>query len=138
MRVTMMLCDYAAVAEGKLQIIGGDWERMGKPAPHAVAILIQVPWDQIGLDHQFSLRLLDLDGYPVEASGPQGEPAEVSFSGDFRVDHNPELKPGLPASIPLAIGLGPLPLEPNSRYEWRLEIDGENEADWHLAFSTGE
>jgi hypothetical protein len=38
--------------------------------------------------------------------------------------------------VPLAINIGPLPLPPGGRYEWRLTIDGETSEDWRLPFST--
>ena len=48
----------------------------------------------------------------------------------------PGIKPGTPLELPLAVNSGPLPLEPGSRYEWRLSINGEGDDDWRLAFSV--
>jgi hypothetical protein len=32
--------------------------------------------------------------------------------------------------------VGPLPLPPGGRYEWRLSINQESHEDWRLPFST--
>ena len=45
MKVTAMLADYAAAADGKLTIVGGGWTVTGpQPVPFAIAILVEVPW----------------------------------------------------------------------------------------------
>jgi hypothetical protein len=46
------------------------------------------------------------------------------------------VKPGTPMDAPFAINLGPLMIPPGGRYEWRLEINGETDEDWRLAFTT--
>jgi hypothetical protein len=59
----MMLCDHAAVAEGKLFVSGGGWGLIGPaPSPSAIAILIEVPWDQTNRKVVFSLSLHSADG----------------------------------------------------------------------------
>jgi hypothetical protein len=46
MRVTMLLCDFAQVAEGKLNIIGAGWSQTNaQTSVSAVAIKVDVPWD---------------------------------------------------------------------------------------------
>ena len=42
----MMLADSAQVSEGKLFILGGGWSVTGPPAPSAIALHVEVPWDQ--------------------------------------------------------------------------------------------
>jgi hypothetical protein len=32
--------------------------------------------------------------------------------------------------------MGPQPIPPGGRYEWRLTVDEESDEDWRLAFST--
>jgi len=44
--------------------------------------------------------------------------------------------PGSPIDVALALNFGPLPLQPGSRYNWRLVIDGETSEDWVLPFTT--
>jgi hypothetical protein len=36
----------------------------------------------------------------------------------------------------MGINIGPLPLQPGSRYEWRCFIDDATDDDWRLGFST--
>ena len=45
MRATMMLADYAQVADGKLFISGAGWSTCAPgPAPCSVAVIFHVPW----------------------------------------------------------------------------------------------
>jgi hypothetical protein len=136
MKVTMLLADSAQTAEGKLYILGGGWSVTGPaPAPSAVALKIEVPWDQANKRHTFELALLDADGNPITASTPQGE-QPIQFGGEFEVGRPPGLAPGTPIDMPFAANLGPLPLSPGSRFTWRLTIDSRSEPDWHVSFST--
>jgi len=62
----MLLADSAQVSEGKLFVLGGGWSRIGPgPTPSAVAIIIEVPWDQTNVTHRWRLELVDSDGRPV-------------------------------------------------------------------------
>jgi hypothetical protein len=38
--------------------------------------------------------------------------------------------------VALAVNFSPIPLPSNTRFTWRLTIDGESDDDWQLAFST--
>jgi len=118
----MMLCDAAQVADGKLYVLGGGWSLIGPdPMPSAIAMKIDVDWTEVDRPHHWELFLNDEDGQPViaeTADGPQAVP------------------PGSPVDVALALNFGPLPLQPESRYSWRLAIDGESADDWVLAFST--
>jgi hypothetical protein len=135
-KVTILLADAAQAAEGKLYILGGGWSITGPdPSPMALAIKIEVPWDQANTPHSCRLELLDSDGQPVEAETPEGEQAIV-FEASFEVGRPPGVKPGTPIDLPLAVNMPPVPLEPSGRYEWRLLIDGRTEPDWRVAFST--
>jgi hypothetical protein len=136
MRATLLLADYAVVADGKLTIVGGGWSQTGpEPAPFGIALLIQVPWDQANTRHTFSVELLDADGEPVLVETEEVDDQSVAFGGDFEVGRPPGLKPGTPLDFPVAMNSTPLPLEPG-RYEWRLTIDGESRQDWTLAFTV--
>jgi hypothetical protein len=136
MKVTMLLADYAQAAEGKLNIIGGGWNITGPlPAPFAIALLLEVPWDRTNEPHHFKLELVDSDGHPVLVPTPDGE-RPLSIETDFEVGRPPGVKPGTPLPFPLALNIGPQPLAPGGRYEWRLTVDDESAEDWRLAFST--
>jgi hypothetical protein len=138
-KATLMLADYAQVADGKLTIVGGGWSVTGpEPAPFGIAILVQVPWDQANLRHTLRLELLDADGEPVTVPDEDGEDEPLVFFDDvtFEVGRPPGLKPGTPLDFPVAVNSGPLPIPPGGRYEWRLTIDGRTDDDWRLPFTT--
>jgi hypothetical protein len=136
MKVTILLADAAQAAEGKLYVLGGGWSITGPdPSPMALAIKIEVPWDQANQPHTCRLELLDSDGQAVETETPEGEQA-IFFEANFEVGRPAGVKPGTPIDLPLAVNIPPVPLEPGGRYEWRLSIDGEAQPDWRVAFST--
>jgi hypothetical protein len=139
-KVTMLLADFAQVADGKLIVIGGGWSLTGpEPTPFGIAILVHVPWDQANRRHTLRLELVDADGQPVmfPVDGEEEE-RQIVFLDDveFEVGRPAGIKPGTPLELPLAVNSGPLALEPGGRYEWRLTIDGEGDEDWRLAFSV--
>lgn len=132
----MMLCDSAQVCDGKLYILGGGWSLSGPdPMPSAVALKIDVDWNEAGAPHHWELYLVDEDGQPVLIETPEGlRPMEVR--GDFEVSRPGSVPEGSPVDVALAVNFGPLPLQAASRFTWRLTIDGEARPDWVLAFST--
>lgn len=136
MKVTMLLADHAQVAEGKLYISGGGWSFTGPaPSPHAVAIHIEVPWDRANEVHKFELALLDADGQPWMAPTPMG-PQAMRIEGEFESGRPPGMKHGTALVMPVAVNVGPLPLDPDSRYTWKLTIDGESREHWVVSFTT--
>lgn len=133
---TLMLADSAQAVDNKLYILGGGWSVIGPdPTPSALAVSIKVPWDQAERPHRLRLELLDSDGRPVLLPAPIEE-QPLAIESEFQVERGPGLKPGTSIDLALAITLGPIPLPPGGRYEWRLSIDGDREDDWHAAFST--
>lgn len=133
MKVTMMLADAAQAVGGKLYILGGGWSITGPaPVPSAIALYLQVPWDQANQRHQLRLELLDSDGNPVPSE--EGQPLAVE--GEFETGRPPGIKPGSPLDFTLAVNLPPISLGPDQRYEWRLSIDGRSDENWRLPFST--
>jgi hypothetical protein len=136
MKVTMLLADAAQSVDGKLYILGGGWSITGPvPTPSAVALKVEVPWDQANAKHSFELSLRDADGKPVVVGTPQGEQA-IQIGGEFEVGRPAGLTPGTPIDMTMAISLGPLPLPGGSRFTWRLTIDDKSEEDWYVSFST--
>jgi hypothetical protein len=129
-KVTMLLADAAQVAQGKLYILGGGWSITGpEPLPAAIAIKIDVDWDQANRQHRFELSLFDGDGQVVHM-----ENQPVRIAGQFETGRPAGIPPGTPLDVPLAITLGPLPLRPG-RYVWRCSIDGETREDWEVYFT---
>jgi hypothetical protein len=137
-KVTMLLADYAQVADGKLTIVGGGWSVTGPmPVPFAIAMLFEVPWDRANVKHRFRLDLVDADGHVVFAPTDEGE-EPVVIEGEFEAGRPPGMKPGTPLDVPIAINLPGPPVTPGGRFEWRLTVNGEGDTDWRLPFSTRE
>jgi hypothetical protein len=136
MRVTMMLCDAAQVADGKLYILGGGWSVTGPdPTPSAIALKIEVGWNEAEVTHHWELFLVDADGREVTVETPEGrQPIEIR--GDFETGRPVGIPEGSPVDVPLAINLGPIPLPAGTRLMWRLVIDGETREDWAIGFTT--
>jgi hypothetical protein len=136
MKATMLLCDAAQVADGKLYILGGGWSITGPDAtPSAVAIKVEVDWHEATQPHHWELFLVDADGQPVGIDTPDGTQL-IEVRGDFEVGQPEGIPVGSPVDLPLAINIGPVPLPPGGRYTWRLSIDGETDASWMLGFTT--
>lgn len=132
----MLLADAAQAVNGKLYILGGGWTLIGpEPASSAIAILIEVPWDESNKRHQFQLSLVTGDGQPVIVPTPIGD-RPLEMSAEFEVGRPPGLKPGTPLGVPFAINMVPLPLRSDTVHEWRLAIDGRTQEDWSVSFTT--
>lgn len=139
MKVTLLLADAAQAVNGKLYILGGGWSVTGPgPVPFAIAVKIEVPWDRSNETHTLHLELLDDDGEPVALPRQQDrQPQPVAFDTSFEVGRPPGLTPGTPLDTVLAMGFpSGLPLEPGSRFEWRLFINGETRDEWRVGFTT--
>src|SRR5215813_13806477 len=110
MKVTMLLADYATVADGKLTVVGGGWSIYGpEPIPFAIAIKLEVPWDQTNTEHKLRLELVDADGQPVVVPTPDGE-QQLMMEGTFNVGRPPTVKPGTPIDMPLTQVFPPQPI----------------------------
>jgi hypothetical protein len=132
----MLLADFAQTSEGKLTIVGGGWNITAPPyGPTAVAVHIQVPWDQTNRQHSWRLELIDSDGVPVTIAGPLGE-QPVVLEGQFEVGRPVGVQPGTDIGVPIAANIGALPLTPGGRYEWRLSINGDTNDHWRAAFAA--
>jgi len=136
MKVTMMLADNAQAVAGKLYILGGGWSMIGPdPTPFAIALKIEVPWDEANRQHQFRLDLLTADDQPVMVPTPEGE-RPVQLQGNVEVGRPAGLLAGTPLDSVSAINFLPMPIPPGGRYVWRLTIDGRTEENWQVAFTT--
>jgi hypothetical protein len=132
----MLLADSAQEIGGKLYILGGGWSLTGPdPTPSALAIKFEVPWDRANHPYEVELELVDADGEPVTVDTPDGT-QPLKIGAKLEAGRPPGLKLGSPLDAAMAINFGPLPLKPDTRYEWRLTIDGKHEEGWSVAFST--
>ena len=130
--VTILLADAAQVSDGKLHILGGGLRAIGPaPQPAAIALLIDVPWDQGNVRHEWKLELLDEDGMPVLHND-----RPVIVGGEFEAGRPPGLAPGTPLTVPMAINFSALPARSGAAYTWRLAIDGTSEPDWRASFTV--
>lgn len=133
MKATLLLADSAQAVEGKLYILGAGWSVTGpQPAPMAIALKLDVPWDQANTRHRWRMELVDADGEAVAL--PEG--GAIFVEQEFEVGRPPGVKPGTALDYVVAMNITPLPLEPGRQYAWTLTIDGEGRDDWRLPFST--
>lgn len=136
MKVTLMLADFAQAVGGKLYILGGGWSVAGPgPVTMAIAIKIEVPWDQANRQHTLRLSLLDEDGRPVMIPTPTGD-RPMEFTGNIEVGRPPGLRPGTPLDVSMAFNMGLIPVPPDGRYVWQCYINDHTQDDWRVAFST--
>jgi hypothetical protein len=130
-RVTLFLADAAQPeqASNKVHALGVGWSVTGSPTPPmAVVALVKVPWDQSNIRHTAVLALVDADGQPVTVPGPAG-PQALRIEQEFEVGRPVGIPRGMEIDHSLCVNLGPgLPLLPGSAYEWRLTLDGDEDA----------
>jgi hypothetical protein len=117
-----VLCDYATVSENKLTLVGGGWHWCGASAPgYYLGVFVEV--EQIA-EQRVSELTLDL----VD----QNEQIVATSSLEL------QLRSGLGETIPAAVLVPAMQLEPGSSYEWRAYIDGEGDQEWVCRFKTRE
>lgn len=132
----MLLADSAQVADGKLYILGGGWSITGpEPVPSAVAIKVGVDWHEFNTEHHWELFLEDADGNLVRFETPEGTQS-IEVRGDFSATEPSGVPAGTPVDVPIAVNFGPIPLNPSSRFTWRLVIDGDTLPGADASFTT--
>src|SRR5438876_10546107 len=98
MKVTMMLADAAQAVNGKIYIMGGGWSVMRpEPTPYAIALKVEVPWDETNKLHTLVLRLHDDDGRPVRVAARDEDPIVLQIPADFEVGRPAGVLAGRPA-----------------------------------------
>jgi hypothetical protein len=124
-KALFLLADAAQVADGKLNLLGGGWSITTGQVPSALAVKIDVPWNDANTPHTLALRLVDSDGNVVLDLGSQ----------TFEVGRPPGLPPGTSIDHVMAVNLGPIPgLQVGETYVWELTIDGEVSDEWRNPF----
>jgi hypothetical protein len=135
-KVTMLLADAAQASEGKLYVLGGGWSiRAAEPSPMALALKIDVPWDQANRPHTWSVELLSEDGQPVQVETPDGG-QPIRIEGSFEVGRPPGIREGASLDVPMAVSMAPFPLDGGRGFVWQLWVDGETRDEWRVSFST--
>jgi len=116
-----MLADAARVADNKLYVFGGQWDRIyahNFPATHAsgltVVLVIEVSYAEALTDHQLRVALMR-DG---ERIGPEAR-------GLINVGHAPGTSPGAPSYVPITLPFEGLQFDRPGRYEWVVTLNDE-------------
>ena len=115
-----MLADAARVAENKLYVFGGQWDRIytpAFPATHpalAVVLVIEVSYAEALMDHHLKVALMRDGG----AVGPEAR-------GLINVGHAPGTTPGAPSYVPIALPFETLQFTHPGRYEWVVSLNDE-------------
>lgn len=90
----LILADAAQVAEGKLYLMGGGWDRLAVnalPAAHLAgfAVGVLVPWTETNTAHALTLTIADEDGGevmpPVAINVEVGRPSGLPAGSEQRV-----------------------------------------------------
>jgi hypothetical protein len=133
MNVTVLLCDAAQEANGKLYILGAGWSNIVRPGPiaMALAVKIDVPWNETNVRHALRAQLLTEDGEPVIIDNN-----EVAAEGEFEVGRPPGHSPGTTLDVALALPFS-LVLEKGG-YRWELLIDKSKVAETPFRVLTQE
>ena len=131
MKAIVLLCDHAAVADGKLYINGGGISIMGSNVVGmSVALLVFVPWTDANRPIPLELTLQNQDGQPVVVDGHQ-----LRTDGQLEVGRPAGVPPGTDIEWPFVFNVAGLRLTPG-RYEWRLQLDGQSREEWRRSFTV--
>jgi hypothetical protein len=122
MEVTCLLCDWAQEVNGKLYIQGAGWDRLvaDQLVNVAVAVLVEVPWDQTNRRHTLRGYLRTQDGEAFLT--PDDAPVELSL--EFEVGRPPGMRHGASVHAPFTMTFAGLSL-PVGGYSFGVEVNGE-------------
>ena len=130
---TMMLADGAHVANGKLYVLGGQWDRLtvaAFPAHHpsmTVALVLRVEYTEAPKSYTLTVELT-LDGRPESAKAV----------GKFAIGHSPAQVHGAPQFAPIAIPFNNVPFGGPGRYEWVISVDDQELGRLPIEVAAGE
>jgi hypothetical protein len=119
--VAMLICDAAAVADGKLYVLGGGWSRVTADTPFnlAIAAKIAVPWSETNRNLDVHVQLRTMDGEPVGF-----DEQVIEHRGLLQVGRPVGLTAGTDIDAPMAFAFNGLQLQ-EGQYVMIMEIDGE-------------
>jgi hypothetical protein len=120
----LVLCDAAqADPSGKIHMLGAGWSITTPNTPHAVAVLMKVPWDRSNEPIHLQLDLTDSDLKPVAFETPTG-PLHIHGDATMEVGRPPGIVHGSDLDASFAMNIQALPLRPG-RYVWCLKVGDE-------------
>lgn len=142
MQVNAVLCDHAAIGDGKMYISGGGWNQVNVPhvptddnpakVDHmAIAVLVHVPYTETNRRHTIKLHLVHEDSedpLPIGhgPAAPGGEPQVMTeLGGEFAVGRPPTMTAGSEQIVPVPFTFNALPLPRPGGYSFVLRIDDE-------------
>ena len=132
MDVQLITADHAQVSDGKLNIIGGYWDRSyATPFPRAIALVFTCDWDETARDHAWQVTLRDVDGRERGVDGATDGVLRVD--GTFHIPRDPDLAPGRVVRHLVAVNLGTHAFAPGT-YVWHVSVDGTERAEWRRTF----
>ncbi|MCK2218124.1 hypothetical protein MF672_030690 [Actinomadura sp. ATCC 31491] len=126
----LVLADSASTdkGSGKVHMLGAGWSLTGpKVPPSAVAGFLRIPWDEVGDQIKFRLRLLTRDREEVRVLDETGQNRAPQFEGILalqQVQPADELSRQIPLNLSFALSIPPLPLLAGRVYQWALDVGG--------------
>lgn len=130
------LADQGQVVNGKLYLLGAGWRTVavppGMPVSCTIAIMVEVPWAEIGESHSVDVELSDGNGRPM--TNDKGGPL-ISIHGNLQAVRPPGVLLGEAGLFPFVLSIPPLPLAPG-KYVWHVVLDGATTVDWELPFTV--
>lgn len=116
-----LLADAAQVADGKLYILGGGWERLVVPQLPVtrqveLAVRVIVPWTETNRPLHFEVQLESEDGELL--LDPPGKP-------EITVGRPVHLREGSEQAVPFVMKIGGVTLKQAGRYAFTLRYEGE-------------
>jgi hypothetical protein len=132
-KINIILADIGVQdASGKLNLLGAGWSTIGVlpnglTSDIAIAVNIEVPWDQCNRELDFAIELVDEDSQPFQV--PVGEEMQpLRLAQKLVVPTIPGAPNGTPGSHNVLLQLkGGLPLTPGRSYKWRAVVDGKED-----------
>lgn len=97
MKATLLLADYADLANGKLGVIGGGitWFYAQSSVPLSVAVLIDAEASDANKEYPIRLRIVDKGGEPTGFTGDDGKPYRYEIEDQITWPERPEIEDDL-------------------------------------------
>lgn len=128
-----IVADFVQVANGKLTVVGGGWNRMMFPTSVGIGGIIHVPPPMHDTDIDVRVELCDADGGAVS---PLNSADPIFFGFNVHLTPN-EGHEDDTLAMPFGFNIPLLLIAPGD-YVWRISANGVVRDHWRLPFSMGE